>query len=91
MLENWIKIGKRRKKLINKIIALDSKNKHTIERLSSDNIETLQLKLFWLQQTPTRCQQQFVNKATNDHIEKLIKRAKDDGIWDENPKEGKWV
>lgn len=92
MLDKWLNIGKRRRKLIDRIIALDNKNRHSKERLSYDSAETLQLKLSWLQQDKTQDRPSVKSVVAFDNrIDDLIKKAKADGMWDNNPKKGKWL
>lgn len=89
MLETWISIGKKRRKLINQIIALDSSR--SLEQLSKWHKHNLEKELFLLEHYPTRYRTSNGITVVDDRIDALIKKAKDDGIWDENPVKGKWV
>ncbi len=90
MLNNWLEIGKRRRKLIEKIIALDSSR--TIKQLSKWLVHNLERELFFLENYPTIYRQNHsISISIDDRIDELIKKAKDNGMWNENPVKGKWV
>jgi len=92
MLYKWLNIGKRRKKLINKIIALDSNR--SLEQLSKWKVSNLERKLFFLEHYPNRCGRRCDASSpvkVDARIDELIKKAKDDEIWDETPKKGNWL
>lgn len=91
MLDKWLNIGKRRQKLINKIIALDSSR--SLEQLSKWSKHNLERELFFLENYPNR----YVSRKTvsvstvDDRIDDLIRKAKEEEIWVDNPVKGKWL
>ena len=93
MLQDWIKIGKRRQKLIDKIIALDSSR--SLQQLSKWPVHNLEKELFFLEYYPNRYihRSQYLESSpeVSRRIDILIKKAKKDKMWENNPKEGKWV
>ncbi len=72
MLDKWVKIGKRRKRLIEKIIALDSRR--SIEQLSRWSIENLERELSLLKRYP---KEKYPN--IYQHHERFVQNRPDDG------------
>ncbi|KKM92756.1 hypothetical protein LCGC14_1215280 [marine sediment metagenome] len=96
MLEDWIKIGKRRRKLIDKLIALDSRR--SLEQLSKWTVSNLERELFLFEHCPNyiptiyiQDNNKYLSVKNDERITRLINHAKANNIWDECPKKGKWV